>query len=105
MDLRLIVEHKHIFGNPTHSLDHLLKDIDKWLLVRAASYFIKGFYDDIPFFCKSGRFFSTPNSDFAHHLLLLLGYMNSKNSITVLNTHSSFFFFREDTFYAQQKYR
>lgn len=92
MDLKLIVEHKHIFGKPTHSLDYILKDIDKRLLIRAASYFIKGFYDDIPFFCRSGRFFSTPNSDFAHHLFILLGYMNSKTAITIFNTHSSLLF-------------
>jgi len=92
MDLRLIVEHKHIFGYPTHSLDYLLKDIDKWLLVRAASYFIKGFYNDIPFFCTSGRFFSTPNSDFAYHLFLILRYMNLMSSVTIFNTQSSLFF-------------
>ncbi|MDU1892013.1 MAG: hypothetical protein E6767_15105 [Dysgonomonas sp.] len=92
MDLKLIVEHKHIFGSPTHSLDCLLKDIEKELLVRIASNLIKGFYDDIHFFCTSGKFFSTPNSDFAYHLLLLLRYMNSKRTITIFNTHSSLFF-------------
>lgn len=92
MELKQIVEHKHIFGNPSSSLDYLLKDIDKNLLVRAASYFIKGFYDDIYFFCTSGKFFSTPNSDFAYHLLLILRYMDLTRAITIFNTHSSLFF-------------
>jgi hypothetical protein len=93
MERKRLLEFDEIFNNPMKDTKKYLLGINKRRLIRIASYFLTGFYEDVKFFCTSGKYFSTPNSGFASQLYC---YIREKDEqIAIINKHASLYFLEE----------
>ncbi|KAA6331317.1 hypothetical protein EZS27_020068 [termite gut metagenome] len=90
MEIKRLLEFNEIFGSSMKNAEEYLQGIDKRILIRIASYFLSGFYEDTTFLCTSGKFFSTPNSEFASKLHDYI--RGEKEQIVIINKHASLFF-------------
>ncbi|OAV75568.1 hypothetical protein Barb7_00799 [Bacteroidales bacterium Barb7] len=90
MEVKRLLEFNEIFGGQMKNAEEYLRGIEKRMLIRIASYFLSGFYEDTTFLCTSGKFFSTPNSDFASKLYDYI--RGKKEQIGIINKHASLYF-------------